>query len=39
MSGDLTAEGSAGIGGGAVFTLWLVDAAARSSTPEGTRAS
>jgi signal transduction histidine kinase len=39
MGGDLTAEGSAGIGGGAAFTLWLADGAARSSTPEGTHAS
>jgi signal transduction histidine kinase len=30
MGGDLTAEGSAGIGGGAAFTLWLADGAARS---------
>jgi signal transduction histidine kinase len=28
MGGDLTAEASGGIGGGAAFTLWLADAAA-----------
>jgi signal transduction histidine kinase len=39
MGGDLTAEGSAGIGGGAAFTLWLADGTARSSPPEATHAS
>ena len=34
MGGDLTAEGSAGIGGGAAFTLWLADGTAPSPAPE-----
>jgi signal transduction histidine kinase len=38
MGGDLTAEGSAGIGGGAAFTLWLAEGTARAATPEAARA-
>jgi signal transduction histidine kinase len=37
MGGDLTAEGSAGIGGGAAFTLWLADGRAPSPAPEAPR--
>jgi signal transduction histidine kinase len=33
MGGDLTAEGSAGINGGAAFTLWLADGTAPSLAP------
>jgi signal transduction histidine kinase len=36
--GALTVEGSAGIGGGAAFTLWLADGAARSPTREAAHA-
>jgi signal transduction histidine kinase len=34
MGGDLTAEGSGGIGGGAAFTLWLADGTAPLPAPE-----
>jgi signal transduction histidine kinase len=39
MGGDLTVEGSAGIDGGAAFTLWLAEGTARSPTPDAARAS
>ena len=38
MGGDLIAEGSAGIDGGAAFTLWLADGAAHGATPTSTAA-
>jgi signal transduction histidine kinase len=34
MGGDLTAEASGGIGGGAAFTLWLADGTASLPMPE-----
>lgn len=39
MGGDLMAEGSAGIGGGAAFTLWLAAGTVPLLAPEAPRAS
>lgn len=39
MGGDLIAEGSTGIDGGAAFTLWLAEGPAASSTPDAAHTS
>lgn len=39
MGGDLIAEGSTGIDGGAAFTLWLAEGPAAASTPDAAHTS